>query len=192
MCLRINRRNTTSAGKPCRPRLLLLGWRLPRLSYTVATSASSTSTRSACAIQSSRRSSTSAAIRPSPKLRCARRISIMFLAPGLRCRIRPQEVMIEFTNGLDRLLQLLIIGQRAANLGDALAPHAELPRASTGVGHRQNEDVMAFAARAFWAALGVPDGALQQRASQQLAGDRQFARELFALAKGLVATHSQE
>ena len=68
--------------------------------------------------------------------------------------------MIEFTNGLDRPLQLLIVGQRAANLGDALAPHAKLARASTGVGHRQNEDVMAFAACAFWAALGVPDGAL--------------------------------
>jgi hypothetical protein len=52
--------------------------------------------------------------------------------------------------------------------------------------------VMAFAARAFWAALGVPDGALQQRASQQLAGDRRFADESFALMKGLIANHSQE
>ena len=94
--------------------------------------------------------------------------------------------MIEFTNGLDRLLQLLIIGEGAANLGDALAPHAELPRASTGVGHRQNEDVMALAARAFWAALAVPDGALQQRAAQQLAGDRQFADEFLALVQGSV------
>src|SRR4029453_14707884 len=175
MCLRINRRNTTSAGVPCRPRLLLLGWRLPRASYTAPTSASSAS-------QSSRRSPTSAAIRPSPKLRCARRISIMFFAPGF-CRIRAQQVMIEFTNGLDRLLQLLITGQRAANRGNALAPHAELSRASTGIGHRQNEDVMASAARAFWAALGMPDGALQQRAAQQLASDRQFADEFFALAK---------
>jgi hypothetical protein len=46
--------------------------------------------------------------------------------------------MIEFTNGLDRLLQLLITGQRAANRGNALAPHAELSRASTGLGHRQS------------------------------------------------------
>src|SRR4029453_4009470 len=189
MCLRINRRNTTSAGVPCRPRLLLLGWRLPRASYTAATSASSASTASACAIQSSRRSPTSAAIRPSPKLRCARRISIMFFAPGF-CRIRAQQVMIEFTNGLDRLLQLLITGQRAANRGNALAPHAELARASTGIGHRQNEDVMAFAARAFWAALGMPDGALQQRAAQQPPSDRRFADEFLALRVGVVSTHS--
>ena len=90
---------------------------------------------------------------------------------------------IEFTNGLDRLLQLLIIGERAANLGDALAPYAELPRASTGVGYCQNEDVMAVAPRAFWAALGVPDGPLQQRAAQQLTGDRQFADAAFRVCE---------
>src|SRR4029077_4629359 len=192
MCLRINRRNTTSAGVPCRPRLLLLGWRLPRASYTAATSASSASTASACSIQSSRRSPTSAAIRPSPKLRCARRISIMLFTPRLCRRIRAQQVMIEFTNGLDRPLQLLIIGERAANLGDALAPYAELPRASTGVGYCQNEDVIAFAARACWAALGEPDGPRQQRAAQQLTGDRKLADELFAFVSGLFSNHSQE
>jgi hypothetical protein len=99
--------------------------------------------------------------------------------------------MIEFANGLDRPLQLLIIGERAANLGDALAPYAELPRAATGVGYCQNEDVMAFAAGAFRAALGVPDGPLQQRAAQQLTGNRKLADELFAFVNGLVSNHSQ-
>ena len=35
-------------------------------------------------------------------------------------RRRAQQIMIEFANGLDRLLQLLIIVQPAANLGDLL------------------------------------------------------------------------
>jgi hypothetical protein len=104
----------------------------------------------------------SSAIRPSPKLSCARRISIMFLVPGLWRRIRTQQLMIEFTNSLNCRLQFLIIGKRAANFTNALAPHAELPRPSTGIGYRQNEDVMAFTARAFRTVFGVPDRPLQQ------------------------------
>lgn len=56
----------------------------------------------------------------------------MFLVPGLRRRIRTQQFMIELTNSLDRRLQFLIIGTRAANLINALAPEAGLPRPSTG------------------------------------------------------------
>src|SRR5712691_12794570 len=50
--------------------------------------------------------------------------------------------MIEFANGLDRLLQLLIIAQPAAHLGNPLATHAELTGASSRVGHRQDEYMM--------------------------------------------------
>src|SRR4029077_20096519 len=88
--------------------------------------------------------------------------------------------MIEFANALDRLLQLLIIGEQAANLGDPLASHAELPCASTAIADCQNEDPVSFTARTFWAVLGVADGALQQRAAQQLASHRQLAQELLA------------
>src|SRR5258708_10063680 len=65
MCLRINKRNTISAGSPIRPGRRLLGCRLASASYTAATICSSASTRSACSIQSSRRSLTSSAINPS-------------------------------------------------------------------------------------------------------------------------------
>ena len=83
--------------------------------------------------------------------------------------------MIEFANGLDRLLQLLVVVQPAAGLGDALATHAELPRVSTSIGDRQNKHPVPFATRAFRAVFGMSDGALQQRATQQFAGDRQLA-----------------
>ena len=86
---------------------------------------------------------------------------------------------------LDRLLQLLIIVEPAANLGNPFAPHAELPCASTRIAHRQNEDPVSFAARTFRAIFGMADGALQQRATQHLAGDRQFAEELLDALEGL-------
>src|SRR6202171_418920 len=193
MCLRIRSRNTISAGAPRRPRLRLLACRLARASYTAATMSSSESTASACFIQSSRRSLTSSAISPSPKLSCARRISIMLLPPGLRCSpFRTQQIMIELANALDRLLQLLIIAQPAAHLSNPLAAHTELTRTSSRVGHRQDKYVMPFAARAFRAVFGVPDRALQKRAAQQFAGDRQFADQLLARPQGPLTNHSQE
>jgi hypothetical protein len=107
---------------------------------------------------------------PVAEASCARRISIMLLPPGPRCGpFRTQQFMIELANGLDRLLQLLIIAQPAAHLCNTLAPHTELTRTSSRVGHRQNKQVMPFAAGAFRAAFGVSDRALQQRATQQLA-----------------------
>jgi hypothetical protein len=61
--------------------------------------------------------------------------------------------MVELADVLDRPLQLLIIVEPAADLGDPLATHAELLRAPASVSHGQHEDLMPFAARAFRAAL---------------------------------------
>src|SRR6266481_9801538 len=169
MCLRINKRKTTSAGVPCRPRLRLLGCRFPKASYTAATSSSSSKTSSACFIQLSRRSLTSSAINPSPKLSCARRILITALPLAL-CRgfLRTQQIVVDLADRLDRLLQFLIIIQPPANLGNPFATHTDLPGASAGVAHRQNEDPVPFAARAFRAIFGMSDRALQQRATEYL------------------------
>src|SRR5271168_180456 len=182
MCLRINKRNTTSAGTPCRPRLRLLGRRFAKASYTAATSSSSARTSSACFIQSSQRSSTSAAINPSPKLNCARRILITVLAPALwRGLVWTQQFMVELANGFERFLQLLIIAQPAAHLGNPLAAQAELPRASTRIAHGENRQRMPFAARALRAALGmIADRPLKQRTAQDLAGHREPVEQLLA------------
>src|SRR5712692_6086170 len=191
MCLRINKRSTTSAGAPCRPRLRLLGCRLASASYTAATICSSASTRSACSIQPSRRSLTSSAINPSPKLSCALRISITLLPPALRrgC-IRAQQVVIEFANRFDRSFQLLVIVQPAADLGNSLPSHAELTRAATRVTHREDEHLVTFAARALRTADPVTNNALQQRAAQHFAGDREPVHKLLARLKGSIANHS--
>src|ERR1700731_3353580 len=97
--------------------------------------------------------------------------------------------MIELANSLDRLLEFLVIAQPAANLGNPFATHAKLPSASTRVAHRQNEDLVSFAARAFRAAFGMSDGTLQQRATEHLAGDRQLADKPLARLKGPITNH---
>src|SRR5437899_1053077 len=122
-----------------------------------------------------------------------RRILITSLLPAL-CRgfLRTQQIVVELADRLDRLLQLLIIIEPAANLGNAFATHADLPGASAGVAHRQNEDPVPFAARAFRAIFGMSDRALQKRATQYFAGDRQFADQLLARSQGLLSNHPQE
>src|SRR5579883_252102 len=193
MCFRIKSRSTTSAGAPRRPRQRLLGCRFASASYTAATMTSSDSTASACLIQPSRRSFTSAAINPSPKLSCARRISIMPLAPCLpHSPFRAQQVMIELADRLDRLLQFLIVAEPAAHLRNPLAPHADLACVSSRIGHGQDEHLVPFTACAFGTILRVSDRALQQRAAQQVAADRQLAHQLLTGPQGLLTNHSQE
>jgi hypothetical protein len=78
-------------------------------------------------IQHSRRSFTSSAISPSPKLSCARRISITRLPPGLeRAAIRTQQIMVEFADRLHLRFEFLVIVQPTAHLGNLLAAQAEL------------------------------------------------------------------
>jgi hypothetical protein len=73
--------------------------------------------------------------------------------------------VIELTDVLDRLLQLLIVVEPAPNLGDTFATNAELLHAPTAIAHRQDEHPVSFATRAFRAVFGVSDRALQQRAA---------------------------
>jgi len=100
--------------------------------------------------------------------------------------------MIELADVLDRLLQLLIIVQPAANLGDPFPTHADLLRPSTSIAHRHNKYPVSFTACAFRAIFGVSDCAFQQRAAQHLAGDRQLADKLVARLKGPIANHLQQ
>src|SRR3974390_261601 len=98
--------------------------------------------------------------------------------------------MIGLANSLDRLLDLLIVGDPPADLTDTLAAHAELLHAPARVGHRQHEYPMPLAARAFRAILSVPHRALQQRAAQQFAGDRQLGDKLVARPNSSLSNHS--
>src|SRR5712671_2667339 len=99
--------------------------------------------------------------------------------------------MIEFTDGLDCLLEVLIIAQPAPHLVNPFAAQTELPGASTRIGDRQNRERVAFAARAFCASAGmITDGPLQQRAAQNLAGYRETVEQLLAPRNDPFVSHS--
>src|ERR1700739_1629474 len=107
-------------------------------------------------------------------------------------RLRTQQLMIEFADVLDRLLQPLIIVEPAPNLSDALATHAALLHPPPDTADRQHTPPVPPAARPFREVFGVPDGALQQRAAKHLTAYRQFADELVARPNGPIANHSLE
>jgi hypothetical protein len=75
-------------------------------------------------------------------------------------RLRAQQLMIELANLLDRLLKLLIIGDRAANLSDPLTTYAELLCAPASICDSQNKHPLRLATCAFWATFGMSDDAL--------------------------------
>jgi hypothetical protein len=131
-------------------------------------------------------------ISPSPKLSCTRLHLNRRRPARLRCGSGRSSLAIELADGLDRLLELLIVVEPAANFGDPFSTNAELLNAPPAIAHGQDEHPVAFAARAFRAVFGVTDRALQQRAAQHLPGDRQFADKLVARSNGSVANHSLE
>src|SRR6266702_3158833 len=97
--------------------------------------------------------------------------------------------MIELANGLDRLLQLPIIVQPAANLGDPLPTYAQLTRTPTRISHRQHKHPMTFAARTLRTTTPMTDNALKQRAAHKLAADWKPIHEFLPRLKGSVANH---
>src|SRR6266436_675292 len=105
--------------------------------------------------------------------------------------VRAQQLMIDFANGFESLLEPLIIAQPAPHLGNSFAAQAELARAPARIAHGENRERVPFAARAFRAAPGmVADGPGQQRAAQDLAGHRQPVEQLPARRDGSLLSHS--
>lgn len=98
-------------------------------------------------------------------------------------------MMVELADRLDRRSQLPVIAQPLAYFGNSLAAHAELARAPSGIAHRQNADLVPFAALTFRAAFGMPDNTLQQRTAQDLARNGKLAHKLPARFKGPIANH---
>src|SRR6516165_3075427 len=173
-------RSTTSAGVPRRPRLRLFGCRRARASYTAATICGSSSTRSAWRIQASCQSPISAAISPSPKLRCARRRSITRRAPPLAGILGTQQRMVELADRFDRLLQLVVVAQPAADLVYLSAAQAELAGAAAGIADRQNPHRVSATAGADRTAAVMAHDPLDQRAAHDLPGYRQFGNQRLA------------
>jgi len=100
--------------------------------------------------------------------------------------------MIKLANGLDRLLQLPIIVQPAANLGDPLPTYAQLTRAPTRISHRQDKHPMTFPALTLRTTAPMTDNALKQRAAEKLATDWKPVHEFLPRLEGSIANHPQK
>ncbi len=98
-------------------------------------------------------------------------------------------MMVELADRLDGALQLLVVAQPAPHHGNLFAGNSELARAPAGIAHRQNRDRVASASRAFRAAAGMANQAIEKRAAQDLSGYRELAEKLFPCSKGLIARH---
>src|SRR6516162_7886736 len=131
---------------------------------------------SACRIHASYRSLTSAAISPSPKLRCKRRASITPRSPRRR-GVRAQQHMVKFANLLNGVFQVPIVAQPATHLGNSIGMQAELTSAAAGIADIEHPEWMPFATRALGTTLPMRTGrAQEQRTTQHLAGDGQATK----------------
>ena len=73
--------------------------------------------------------------------------------------------------------------------GTWLGTQAHLAGLSAGITHVEDPERMALTTGAFQTPRGVTDGALEQRAAQDLTGGGELGRELISFADGLLSCH---
>src|SRR5207248_9738577 len=85
-------------------------------------------------------------------------------------RLRPQQLVIQFTDRFQSLFQTLIIAHPLLDLSALLATNAELPRPSTWVGYREHPDPMSSSGPALRTASSMANDPPQQSAARNLSG----------------------
>ena len=101
-------------------------------------------------------------------------------ARGLAVALRPEHLMVEFTDALQGGLQLLVIAQPLLDEGLLFGGEADLLVASTGIADCQHPDEMALTASTDAAAGAMPDAAAEQGAAKDLCGGGEGGSELGA------------
>lgn len=97
--------------------------------------------------------------------------------------------MIQLANGFGRFLQLLVIAQPAANLGNQFGTDAELPGTATRIADGQNGLRMSFTTGALGAAAGMTGRALDEGTAQDFARAGEAFEEPFTGLDGLLMRH---
>src|SRR3989440_12291647 len=105
-------------------------------------------------------------------------------------RLRPQQLMIQFTDRFQSLFQTLIIAHPLLDLSALLATNAELPRSSTRVGYREHPDRMSSSGPALRTASRMANGSPQQSAARNLSGVRESLGEPIAGIEDVLLFHS--
>ena len=88
-----------------------------------------------------------------------------------------------------RIFDLLVTLQGLAHLGDLFRAQTQLASFSAGVAHVEDPEGMPFTTRALGTTAGVMDGALEQRAAQDLAQIGDASHELVAGSEGGFTRH---
>src|SRR5437764_5772155 len=105
-------------------------------------------------------------------------------------RLRPQQLVIQFTDRFQSLFQTLIVAHPLLDLNALLGTNAELPRSSTRVGYREHPDRMSSSGPALWTASSMANGSPQQSAACNLSGVRKLLGEPIAGIEDVLLFHS--
>jgi hypothetical protein len=99
---------------------------------------------------------------------------------GLAVALRPQQLVVEFTDALQGGLEFLVIAQPLLDEGLLFGGEADLLVAATGITDGQHPDEMALATSTDGAARAMADVAAEQGATKNLGGGREGGSELGA------------
>src|SRR5213082_536585 len=105
-------------------------------------------------------------------------------------RLRPQQLVIQFTDRFQPLFQTLIIAHPLLDLSALLSTNAELSRPSTWVGYREHPDRMSSSGPALRTASSMANGSPQQSAARNLSGVRESLGEPIAGIEDVLLFHS--
>ena len=97
--------------------------------------------------------------------------------------------MIQLADSLDGVLQLLVVAQPLAHLGNLVAMDAELLGAAAGIADGENCLRMSFTTGALGAATGMTRGAFDEGTAQDFAGGGEAIEEPLTSLDGLPVCH---
>ncbi|HKF02424.1 MAG TPA: hypothetical protein VKB49_08915 [Candidatus Sulfotelmatobacter sp.] len=103
--------------------------------------------------------------------------------------LRLQQFQIDLTDALQRFLELVIVAQPLLHDGFLFRAKAELSGAATWIPDGQNPDWMALTVGTDGTTGAMADEAVEQRAANDLGGEREGGGEFGAAAKDGVLVH---
>lgn len=103
---------------------------------------------------------------------------------------RPQQLVVQFTDGFQSLFQTLVIAYPLLDLSALVGTNAELPCPSPRVGYREHPDRMSSSGPALRTASSMANGPPQQSAARNLSGVRELLGEPIAGIEDVLVFHS--
>src|SRR5512141_1292371 len=126
----------------------------------------------------------------SPKVYCPERRQSIIGPPRFRLPLfGSEQLLVQFADLFQSGSQLVVIVETATHLGDLLRRQAELANDAAWISDGENGNGMAFTAGAFGTTGAMADGALEQRAAQDVGGLWEASQEAVAAEDDLLSIH---